>query len=74
MEILLIRGLELIGQVKSIFTDLEMKGMFAVPKGIGVGILKVRIPLRMSINERDITQYERSIELITNIIKEMLMI
>jgi len=28
------------GQVKSIFTDLEMKGMFAKPKGKAVGSIK----------------------------------
>jgi len=34
-----------------------------VPKGTVVGISKGRIPLKMSINEMDINEYKRSVEL-----------
>jgi len=47
-------GIRVNSQVKSIFTDLEKKGMFAITKrGIGQ-YYQVRIPLKMSLNENRI--------------------
>jgi len=40
-----------------------------VQKGNMSGTLKARIPLNISINEKDINEYERSIELIVKYFK-----
>jgi len=47
------------GQDKSIFTDIERKGMFESTKGNNCEKYKGRqIPLKMSINERAINEYQ----------------
>jgi len=48
------------GQAKSIFTDLESKLMFSSTKRNSWRYPKVRMPLKMSINERDFNEYENT--------------
>jgi len=57
-------------QVKSKFTDLEREGMLASSKGNRSWYFqRKKVPLKMSIYERDIIEYEMSIELIVKYFK-----